>query len=722
MLTWGTDGLIVLSETQITYIDDVSREQLSEPLREPTIFCAWTHVEDLRWLLADEYGKLYFLMLLVVDGGEVTGWQLDCLGTTSRASCLVYLDGGYVFIGSHQGDSQVVQIQEQGVEVLQTFANIAPILDFAIMDMGSREGEGQTNEFSSGQARIVTGSGAYQDGSLRSVRSGVGLEELGSLGAMEHITDLFALQSDPKSEYYDTLVASFTNETRIFLFDPVGEVEEVDAYNSFNLSEGTLLATNISQGRLLQVTKRSARILDLKGGMNVASWAAPTNQSITAVSANARHLALCISGIALVLLDLTSNLSILSQKNFDPDHQVACIHLPDIRPDLLIAGFWQDASIFLLSTTDLSSQTTTQVSTDATTVPRSVLLTQILPNQPPTLFIALANGHVVTFSVEKDNTLSSRASVVLGTQQANFKALARDNGLWNVFATCEHPSLIYGSEGRLVYSAVTAEKATCVCPFDSAAYPGTIAIASSEDLKIGLVDTERTTHVQTLPVGETVRRIAYSTELKAFGMGTIHRELRKGEEVVQSHFKLVDEVVFQELSSYALMKDELVESVIRADLDDGRGGLAERFVVGTAFLDEELPKLARWRIIVFEVTAERVLKLVAENKVKGACRSLAIMDGRIVAALVKTVGSALLLQFTGLTDRCAWSSTLTIYSSRSSSTPSPPPLPISPNSPPTAPPPPQSTYASPFLLLLSLNHRPPTPANLPPAPSPSPTS
>ena len=637
--------MLILSETRITYLDDVSHEKLSESLEEPTIFCAWTHVEDLRWLLADEYGKLYFLMLLTAEGAEVTGWRLDEIGTASRASCLVYLDGGYVFVGSHQGDSQVIHIQEKGIEVVQTFANIAPILDFAIMDMGSRESEGQTNEFSSGQARIVTGSGAYQDGSLRSVRSGVGLEELGSLGAMEHITELFALKSVPGSEQYDTLVVSFIDETRIFKFDEDGEVEEVDAYYGFSLSEGTLLAANLSQNRLLQVTKASAKILDLEGGMNVATWDARTHQTITAVSANAHQLALCISGISLILLDLSADLSQTAQKTFGANRQVACIHLPDIKPDILVAGFWQSASVSILSSSDLSEETTTQVSDDAATVPRSVLLTQILPNQPPTLFIALANGNVVTFSVNKDGKLSSRTSIVLGTQQANFRALARGDGLWNVFVTCEHPSLIYGSEGRIVYSAVTAEKATYVCPFDSAAYPGAIAMASADDLKIALVDTERTTHVQTLPVGDTVRRIAYSTELRAFGMGTIHREIRAGAEVVQSYFKLADEVVFKELSSYALGEDELVESVIRADLDDGKGELAERFVVGTAFLDEKQPKLVRGRILVFEVTSARELKVVAETKVKGACRSLAVLEGKIVAALVKTVSFSIISCF-----------------------------------------------------------------------------
>ena len=120
--------------------------------------------------------------------------------------------------------------------------------------------------------------------------------------------------------------------------------------------------------------------------------------------------------------------------------------------------------------------------------------------------------------------------------------------------------MIYGSEGQIVYSAVTAERASCICSFDSEAYPGAIAIATSEDVRIALVDTERTTHVQTLPVGETVRRIAYSTKLKAFGIGTIHRSLRGSQEVLKSHFKLADEVLFKELDTYELNEEELVKA------------------------------------------------------------------------------------------------------------------------------------------------------------------
>jgi DNA damage-binding protein 1 len=245
-------GLIIIGETSIAYFDDETAELQTEPLDEATIFVAWERIDAQRFVLADDYGRLYLFMLILDKQNKVQSWKLDVIGQTSRASVLIYLDAGDVFVGSHQGDSQVIRITEQSMEVVQTFSNIAPVLDFTIMDMGNRSGEGQTNEYSSGQARIVTGSGAYQDGSLRSVRSGVGLEDLGVLGEMEHISDLFGLKSSATSRYADTLLVTFVDETRIFRFDPQGEVEEVEEFASVALDEVTLSAANISQGRIVR--------------------------------------------------------------------------------------------------------------------------------------------------------------------------------------------------------------------------------------------------------------------------------------------------------------------------------------------------------------------------------------------------------------------------------------------------------------------------------------
>ena len=630
---------MVLAEACVTYINDVSGITKVHPLDEATIFIAWDQVDSKRWILADEFGKLYFLMLVLGgrNGEEVTGFMLDLIGYTSNASVLTYLDAGRVFVGSHRGDSQLVQIGDGSVEVIQTVSNIAPILDFTIMDMGSRTGEGHVNEFSSGQARIVTGSGAFQDGSLRSVRSGVGLEELGSF-EIDHIMDLFSLRPDTTTELPHVLVASFVNETRIFVFNPDGEVEESEDFKGLVTSETTLLATNVLDDSFLQCTVTRVRITDSENGMVMAEWTPPTGASISAASAHDSHVALSIGGTEIVVLDINADLRVAACKKFGAASQISCVELSSILPGICIVGHWKNANVSILRLDTLQEISTTQVGGDVTAIPRSILVTQILPKENPTLFIALADGNIVTFSIDESKySLTGQKSTILGTQQANLRALPRGDGLFNVFATCEHPSLIYGSEGRIVYSAITAEKASCICRFNAEAFPGAIAIATPTDLRIAIVDTERTTHVQTLPVGETVRRIAYSAKLKTFGLGTIKRILKSGVEIVQSHFKLADEVVFKELDTYELKEDELVESVIRADLDEGSGQLVERFVVGTSYIEDAQPDAIRGRILVFEVTQDRLLKVVTQLAVKGACRALGVIRGQLVAALVKTV-------------------------------------------------------------------------------------
>ena len=635
-------------ETSITYFNEKTSQEVTQSLEEATIFVTWEQIDARRWLLADDFGKLYFLMLVIADGGKVTGWKLDILGDTSCASCLVYLDNGFVFVGSHRGDSQVIKIEEGGIRLIQTISNIAPILDLTVMDMGGRGITGQINEYSSGQARIVTGSGAFQDGSLRSIRSGVGMEEHGLLGEMNHITDLFSLRSASSMRYVDLLFVSFVDETRVFHFNVDGEVEEKPEYLSVSLTESTIYAANLSHNHLLQVTGSSTRLIDLENGMLHSQWSTPAETAITAASSNLRHLAVSIGGIEAIIFNLERDLQVVSRRSFLHEGQIACIHVPSIIPDICFVGFWQSATVSILKSSNLETVQRIVISEDAISVPRSILLAQMLPCNPPTLFIAMANGEVITFFVDPSGfKLISKKAVVLGTQQANFKILPQSNGLDHIFATCEHPSLIHASEGRIIYSAITAEKASCVCLFDSEAYPGSIAIATAKDLRIAVVDKERTTHVQTLPVHETVRRVAYSPLHKAFGLGTIKRTLRNGSEIIQSRFKLADEVLFKELHTFNLNEEELVESVMVADLRDAIDFSDERFVVGTAYLDEhEVQENGngkdsrdphRGRIIVLAVNFDRQLQVIAELPVKGACRALGVVDGIIVAALIKTV-------------------------------------------------------------------------------------
>ncbi|KAI3342768.1 mono-functional DNA-alkylating methyl methanesulfonate N-term-domain-containing protein [Ustulina deusta] len=643
-------GLIVLGETRILYYDDAAKKKVETALQEASIFVAWAEYDVSHYFVGDDYGNLWMLEILI-DGVVVTGMEMRNIGIISRPSCLVFMGKSTLFVGSHYGDSQVfhVDIDQGTIELMQTLHNIAPILDLTIMDMGNREGEGQTsNEYSSGQARIVTGSGVHKDGSLRTVRSGVGLDDIGILDSMENIRSLFALKSYGAVKT-DTLIVSLLTESRIFLFGPTGNIEEVDDFKGMVLTEPTLLSQNLSNDRVLQVTPSSVLLIDLESGVATSSWR-PAEGEITNVSANDQWILLSVNGRALISLQLGQDLIKFEQNNLGDSDQVACIHLPPQYPSIGVVGFWKSGSISIVDIQTLQPLHGENLrrKDDNASVPRDIALAQVLPNDiaGPTLFVSMEDGFVITFNVSKEDfSLSSRKMIVLGTRHARLQLLPRPNHLYNIFSTSEIPSLIYGSEGRIVYSAVTSDDAVCICPFDAEAFPDSIVVATEREIKISSIDTERRTHVNPLPMGETVRRIAYSRSERAFGLGCFQREVKDNEEIIISSFKLVDEVIFKQLGKAFILDSyprvEMVEAVIRAELPDSYGGRAERFIVGTSYLDDGEIVTAqndkRGRILVLGIDSEREPYLIISRQLKGACRALAVMGDNVVAALAKTV-------------------------------------------------------------------------------------
>lgn len=654
-------GLLVIGETLLTYFDSLTYSSVSSSMKDPKIYVAWAEFDGTRYLLADDYGRLDLLTIettvestgVVVTGMAVEPMKFpDSTYLTSRAYNLVYMGDNMLFLASHQGDSQLlsIDIPSRSMNLVKSLSNNAPILDFAIMDMGNREGDIQLgNAFSSGQARIVAGCGAYRDGSLRSIRSGVGLEDRGVLDDIQGTRGLFSLTS-PGSSSVDSLVISMIEETRVLKFDTEGGIEEVYDFSGLKLDTETLLAQNLPSGQLLQVTPKAVLLLEAESGVVTSSWDAPEGKPITTASANDKWVLLSIDGSLLVSLELTNNLTAHSQTTAEDD-QISCLHAARDLQDVGVVGWWTSGTISIVDLASLKPihGESLRQTDDSASVPRDIALVQLHPldTAGPTLLVALEDGNVVTYNVAINGgsyNLSGRKSVILGSGPVRLHVLPQIDGTCNVFATTEHASLIYSSEGRIAYSATTADDATYVAPFDSEAFPDSIVLSTEDHIRISSIDKERLTHVKALPMQETIRRVAYSPGLKAFGLGSLKKELNleNNEEVVSSSFRLVDEVIFQELGEPFVLdstNSEIVECVIRAELADSNGNPSERFIVGTSFLsdDETGADDTKGRILVLGVDEDRRVYQIVSHKLKGACRCLGLMGKHIVAGLSKTV-------------------------------------------------------------------------------------
>lgn len=658
-------GLLVVGETLLTYFDSLTYSSVSSTLQDPKIYVAWAEYDGTHFLMADDYGRLDVLTIetSVGPGGDVvTGMAVspmtfpDSSLYTSRASSLVYMGRNKLFLASHHGDSQLLHIDmcSQTMVLIKTLSSNAPILDFAIMDMGNREGDSQSgNAFSSGQARIVAGCGAYHDGSLRSIRSGVGLEDQGILDETEAIRGLFSLKSHG-SLMVDTLLISSVADTRVFRFDAEGGIEEIFEFAGMSLDRETLLAANLSNGHILQVTQKSAMLLDPRSGEPLRCWDAPEAKLITAVSANSSWILLSIDGASIVSLSLQNNLAVNSQDSpVNPtsgqSDQISCLHAARDFPDVGIIGWWTSGTISIIDLQTLKPLhgESLRHTEDSASVPRDIALVQLHPSgtSGPTLLVALEDGNVVSFNMSTtEYAISARKSVTLGSSPARLHILPQNDGTCNVFATTEHASLIYSAEGRIIYSATTADDATHVAPFDARAFPDCIVLSTDKHVRLCRIDRERLTHVKSLTMKETVRRVAYSPAYKAFGLGCIKKELIQNEEVITSSFRLVDEIIFQELGKPFILNAsaalEMVEAVIRAELPDCAGNLVERFVVGTSFIvdDDHLDQPGTLgRILVLGVDEKRQVFQIVSHKLKGPCRCLGTLGQHIVAGLSKTV-------------------------------------------------------------------------------------
>ncbi|CAD6504724.1 BgTH12-00229 [Blumeria graminis f. sp. triticale] len=639
-------GVIIVGETTMTYLDDESKAVVNYILDEASIFVAWEQLDGLNYLLADAYTRL-FVLTIVVDGPEVLCMKMRFLGNTSKASQMVLLDENLVFIASHEGDSQVIAIDlsldKNAITLIQTMPNIAPILDFAIMNMGCGDNEPQWNEYSFGQAQLITGSGANECGSLRSVRSGVGLEDDGILADIQEVISIFALKSTQDSESNDILLVSLPMETRIFKFSSAEDIEEVEQLGDLIFCEGSLLAMSLPNGRILQITTSLVMILGSDFKLK-AKWSPLRGQRISAASSNHEHVLLSSDGVSLISLDINQNLHQVATQILDKNEQVACVHVPIQFSGIGVVGFWQTASVSIIRLPTIETiQTETLRKINGASTPRSLALAQVLPTNisGPSLFIAMEDGVIITFTVDPNTfNLSGKKSVVLGSQQAQFHILPQKNGLINIFTTCEHPSLIYSLNGHIVYSIVTAYDITSVCHFDSDIYPDSVVVATPTTLKISKIDTQRRTHIRSLPVGVTVRRVAYSSRERVFGIGCVKRELIHDQEVVSCSFALVEDILFNRVGEeYKLnRKEEVIECVVRTELPTEHSdcAFAERFIIGTSFLDNDGGD-ERGRILVLSIDGSRSPSLVSALTVKGACRQVAILNGHIVAALVKTV-------------------------------------------------------------------------------------
>nr|CCA20849.1 predicted protein putative [Albugo laibachii Nc14] len=646
-------GVLIISNQTIVYHNGTYFHAI--PMQNTMIQVYGAVGDDgSRFLLADQYGALH-VVALQTEGKEVLDVYLEVLGQTSIASCVSYLDNGVVFVGSTFGDSQLVKLNskrdESGsyIEVLDSYVNIGPIIDFCVMDL-DRQGQGQ----------IVTCSGADKDGSLRVIRNGIGINEQAS-AELPGIKGMWALRESLASEYDKYLVQSYLNEIRIMTIGDSDEMEEVEI-EAF-LDAKTLYCRNVNEDGWLQVTETEVRIIDAQTTSICCGWIPPPSTRITVASANPTQIVLATSSKVLIYMEILDK-QLMEKARKEMEFEIACIDLSPrldqidppaltrssqvmdeamedaivsrdanaLRTSICAVGFWTSSSVCVLSLPSLDELS--KETFDKDLLPRSVLCASF--EDSDYLLIGLGDGSLVTCHLDREfGTLSERKRISLGTQPISLSAFWSKDKL-HVFASCDRPTVIYYNKKKLLYSNVNAKEVAVMSTFHSEVFPECLALASGSELTIGTVDDIQKLHIQSFHLNEWARRIAHDSRSRTLGVATV--KLSKddgGDEVEQGYIRLFDDQTFECLKSFRLDPFESPCSIITCIFTgDSSGGTY--YVVGTAFVHEEEAEPHQGRILVFTVSGihgDRRLQLVTEKEVKGSVYCLNAFNGKLLAGV-----------------------------------------------------------------------------------------
>ncbi|KAF3929640.1 hypothetical protein ABW20_dc0107312 [Dactylellina cionopaga] len=631
-------GVLVIGEQMVYYFHPDRAMPMKKPLYEPANFTSYGKIDSQRYLLSDETGHLY-LLLLVIETDKLVNMKIENLGEACQARVIVYLDNGYTFLGSHFGDSLLVKISAGNprIDIAHSLTNLAPISDFIVL--GSEVGGEEIHQYSAGQTMILTCSGGFFDGGLRSVRSGVGIQDIGELGEMVGVQNMWSLKKSLSSNSFDdTLLFSFAHETRAFSFGDEGEVEELDTFGNFALDTTTLVAGNVGTERLVQVVPSGILLQQIN--TQVWDWAPPSGTRIDLASIRGTQLVVVLSGRICVLFDLSGdNIKQLASRTFE--NEISCVHIPAISSDFLVIGFWTPTLLALLQIPDLETIREERLMVPEGSVPRSIVAVNMGPGKPTTLFIGMADGEVLSYSLTGDPvTLSDHKRIQLGTQTVTFEVLPRqeEDESSCVIATGERPTMIYEEEGRMVYSAITLNQAACVVAFNAEAFPDTVVVAAEDNVFIAKMDEVRSTHTRTSPLHQFARRVAFSKEKRAYAVATIRNSIDSatGMESSSCYIHVIDENFYDKIDAFELQANELVESLLCVKLQNPDGSSSEKFIVGTA-IGNENDESEKGRFLILELGDDKVLRIVAEIELQGACHSLATVKGYILTGLNKSI-------------------------------------------------------------------------------------
>ncbi|KAJ7644328.1 CPSF A subunit region-domain-containing protein [Roridomyces roridus] len=683
------------------------------PWSEITSFCALDG-EPFRYLIGDSFGRLAMLSLHDVPNN---GLILIPLGQTSPSTTLSYLTSQVLFVGSHAGDSQLVQISSNPLSssndptlpipsdittvpasrltpprsakgkareeyseplrdcvldvkgpflrVIQTFKNIAPILDATLVDTDD-----------SGHQQVVTCSGGQNTGSINVIRKGADFQQLATVHGMPHTVGVFALRRTYDDIFDSYLLVSTPQDTYAYEIKGEDALEQTESIGDASFAQGrTLAARNVQKIKIIPAVRRGPAIITpekteyhdtalvvqvtsngaflLESEMNtftqVNDYKVPQGTQIVAASINPSQTVLALNNGKLVCLEVngsTKALDVKRQSDTILGHRevsaLSCLPLHSrlSTSDLIVVAYWQSNVVQMLQQAQDGFVSLCKTESLPAVV-RSLLLYDFgaYGDSHPYLMAGLGDGSFAYFTWnDQGRTLGAAKLTSLGNLPVGFTPCLVD-GKRALFAAGSRAVVLSWDRDGLQQSPVMLKEVTASAQIHSEHYESSLILANESALFIGRVKNVDKMHIRSIPLDLDVpHRIVYAPALKVFGVACTRQEpTRVGELELgpTSSFRLLDDVTFNNISQFNCEPDEEVTCVTIITLEQDDGESTPFFCVGTCTSGSEEKIPGNGRLLIFSAYPTEAsrsnpqLALAASADVHGCVYAVTTVKGLI---------------------------------------------------------------------------------------------
>ncbi|KAK7682424.1 hypothetical protein QCA50_014629 [Cerrena zonata] len=431
-------------------------------------------------LIGDKFG---YLSLLTLDNRP--SLTLAPIGKASPPTTLTHITSQFFYIGSHVGNSQLVRLLQAPasssdtdtlpipssiptsppsilsaerrkdddkerakgaiikltgsyVEVLESFRNIAPIVDATSADIDG-----------SGQPQLITCSGENSTGSINVLQNGADFVEVATLEGLTSVAKICPIRSRYQNSTHTHILFSSPHGSQIFALDEPGSLRRLDTSSTgLNTSLNTHAFTNIAKRTIVngkssyvdsswvvQVTQKAVTLLDYDEALKVFhrvghEWTpmklniSAQELSIVAADVSPSQITVGIEGghIAVLGANAEGQIDLLQ---FDSLHKEICsiscqsFDHAGMFTTRIAVSFWEDNTIALYGFQGNKLQLLSK-SDPLPSLPNSVLLHNFGSGRKakdtdyrPCVLAGLVDGSILTFSF-RDNQLQDKKVFSLG--------------------------------------------------------------------------------------------------------------------------------------------------------------------------------------------------------------------------------------------------------------------------------------------------------------------